>query len=256
MAEPETFQTRERPHSEVRLGESRCEASRGAEPPSTRAAYTELECRGERWNKVTFREGDFYDHKGGKSAPMATTGNNNAWDKTKEGVKNGPMSANSANLNDDLHSLSLMSDISSAELLQRYPSQPPPNNEFVKELYNGLLDHEERKAVFETVCPDIKLLEQMRHEMLEAQRPIDAKPPEEDDLESLNPARIMHAIDTLEVRMANSEARRDQQMMQVMDVLFAIQKKTDTIRDKRMTRPADFDLLPDDSLLLQEESHN
>ena len=72
----------------------------------------------------------------------------------------------------------------------------------------------------------------------------------------MNPARIMHAVDTLEVRMANSEARRDQQMMQVMDVLFAIQKKTDTIRDKRMTRPADFDLLPDDSLLLQEESHN
>ena len=33
VAEPETFQTRERPHSEVRLGESRCEASRGAEPP-------------------------------------------------------------------------------------------------------------------------------------------------------------------------------------------------------------------------------
>ena len=44
--------------------------------------------------------------KGGQSAPTPTTGNNNAWDKTKEGVRGGPVSINSSNINDDLHSLS------------------------------------------------------------------------------------------------------------------------------------------------------
>ncbi len=195
-------------------------------------------------------KGDFYEHQGGMGAPAPVTGNNNAWDKTKEGVKDGPVSINSANINDDLHSLSIMSDISSAELLQRYPAQLAPNNDFVKDLYDGLFDHTERKAIFEIVCPDINLLDQMRHEMLEAQRPVHQG---EDD-ESLNPARIMHTMDELEARLANSEARRDQQMMQIMDVLSAIQKKTDTIRDKRMTRPADFDLLPQDSLILAEGS--
>ena len=91
--------------------------------------------------------------------------------------------------------------------------------------------------------------------MLQAQRAIGEDDLEEDD-ESLNPARIMHAVEALEARLANSEARRDQQMIQVLDVLSAIQKKTDTIREKRLTRPADFDLLPQDSLILAEESDN
>ena len=51
-----------------------------------------------------------------------------------------------------------MSDISSAELLQRYPTQSAPNNDFVKDLFDGLFDHVERKTIFEIVCHEINLL--------------------------------------------------------------------------------------------------
>jgi ankyrin repeat protein len=186
-------------------------------------------------------KGDFYDHKFGNNVGP-TTGNNNTWEATQQGaMAGGPLSIGASNALGDDFSVSVMSDLSSAELLQRYPAPPAANNEFVKELYNGLFDHLERRAVFEVVLADMHFLEQVRHDMMTK---VDKRPGDEDDEdEEFHPEQLYNMYEALQEQLMSQNNKRDKQMSEIIAMLAGIRSKTDTIRDKK-TRPADFDLVP------------
>ncbi len=175
-------------------------------------------------------------------------------------------------MDNDLNSISLMSDISSGELMQRYPPMNAPNNDFVKNAYGGLFLEGERRAIFEHVLPEVlDVMGEQKRFIEETQIQADktatgghgnngtfgyttgsaSKPgsPMQVDHNSHNGLLTQQDIiddplyalyHRLQARIDEQEHIGSEQFAKLTAILEAIQKKTDTIKEKKL-RPVDFE---------------
>ena len=145
---------------------------------------------------------------------------------------------------EDNHSISHMSDISSGELMQRFPPSKAVDNTFVAALYKGLFTDVERKDCFMHVLPEVELVLQEQHERLVAKQArlnLHNNEGEEEVSDDLLADPLYELFSTLERRINEADHKNEDRIEEMFRVLNAIRNKTDTIKERRLLRPADFE---------------
>ena len=153
---------------------------------------------------------------------------------------------------DENHSISHMSDISSGELMQRFPPSSNINNTFVKELYKGLFTEVEKKEIFLPVLPEIEeVIEETNRRLLAKQERLQRGQDDrgwetgQDQGQGLSNEVLADPLyelfSTLERRMENNEQKAENRLEEMFRHLTAIRQKTDNIKERRLLRPADFE---------------
>jgi uncharacterized protein len=147
---------------------------------------------------------------------------------------------------DDNHSLSMMSDVSSGELMQRFPPTSNINNDFVNALYQGMFTDSERKNIFEPLLPEVvEVLEEAHQAYLakqeRLQRGIDERDGMNDTGEEQPNDPLYDLFSTLEHKFDTNERIQESSIEKILSILSAIKMKTDYIKERRLLRPGDFE---------------
>jgi hypothetical protein len=149
---------------------------------------------------------------------------------------------------EDGASVSMMSDISSGELMQRFPPQTQSHNDlFVKQLHAGMFSAPERRAIFEVVIPEIQeVIDFAKQEAIDRQARMEARKnggegSATEGADDLAADPLYALFQSLGDRIANSENNSYQRFQALVESLQGIKAKTDYIKDRPKLRPADFE---------------
>jgi len=202
-------------------------------------------------------KGEFYDHKYGFNAgrneleiakglsgsPSGISGTNPFKDLPPKD-RPGTSGAKVGETDDDAHSYSMMSDISSGELMQRFPPQATSANDFfIESLTNGMFTDKERIEIFERVLPEWAVVREDAYKRAaEKAARIAARAdhvPEEDNDMKDDPLFIM--LQALEDRIVTNEHATHEQFHNLVYILQSIKQKTDAIKERPKLKPADFE---------------
>ena len=134
-----------------------------------------------------------------------------------------------------------------------------PNNDFVKNAYDGLFLESERRTIFEHVLPEVlEVIQENINQAEEARMRISAEQKKVAQSHTHNNSGtgdignfgsylnqgeddpLFALYSTLQHRIEDQENTGQEQFQQLAAILEKIQAKTDTIKEKKV-RPADFE---------------
>ena len=199
-------------------------------------------------------KGTYYDHKfgfnsgrnsveiakGAGTIPAAESISN----KNNIFIRPNTSGARIGETDEDLASVSMMSDISSGELMQRFPPQKIPNNDiFSQSLQSGLFTDKERIAIFERVLPEWEQVREDEQRRIEekAARAAARTNEQKDFEEEMKQDPMFLLFQTLEQKLSQNEHSTYEQFAELMSTLQSIKQKTDAIKERPKLRPADFE---------------
>jgi len=202
-------------------------------------------------------KGEFYDHKygfndgrnemeiaKGLSGNLGGISSTNPFKDLSDKDRPGTSGARVGETDDDAASLSMMSDVSSGELMQRFPPQSTSANDlFVDSLTNGMFTDKERIEIFERVLPEWQEVREdaQRRAEEKAARVAARTDNARGENEELKDDPLYTLFQGLEDRIVNNEHAAQEQFQNLVHILRSIKQKTDAIKERPKLKPADFE---------------